>query len=286
MAPLTLEGFIGASDTVTENFLVSVYPAIAAAIEPALTLAAVLYWALFGYKVYAGFAALEWRELAAKAVLTSAVFTSLNWGGFGSQIYHLFVEFTDSGAGTMMAGESATTMLNALLINAEHISATLRATNFYQINAIIEGSFILVLNCLLFTVAVFYMTISKLGLAVTMVLLPLFVGFSLFPETRHWFVNWLNRMLNFSLIYILVVAIVKFAFVAFGQYIDDVGQASGYPDATLITSGVVANLCVVECVLIVFMLQVSEWAKALSGSVAAQGGAAATRLMKEIRSWQ
>jgi len=284
MAPLTLEGFIGAADTVTENFLVSVYPALAGAIEHAVGYAAIIYWALFGYKVYAGLAALEWRELAAKTVMTCSVFASLSWGGFGSQIYHLFVEFMDSAAGTMMAGESASSMLNALLINADRISATLRAANFYQINGIIEGSFILLLNCLLFTVAVFYMTISKLGLAVTMVLLPLFIGFSLFPQTRHWFMNWLNRMMHFSLIYILVVAIVKFAFVAFGQYIDEVGRASGYQEARLITTGVITNLCVVELVLIGFMLQVNEWARALSGSIAAQGGAMAMRWMNALRS--
>jgi len=283
MSPLTLEGFIGASDAVTENFLTQVYPGIATAIAPALYYAAILYWALLGYKTYAGHAAFEWRELLAKTVMTCAVFSSLNWGGFASQIYHMFVSFMESAAGTMLAGEPATNMLSALFNNADQISQTLRNSDFYQINAILEGALILVVNGLLFTIALLYMTISKFGLAVTMVLLPLFIGFAMFKETRQWFMNWISKMFNFALIYILVVAIVKLAFVAFAQYIDEVGRAASYLEAREITADMVTNLFIVEIVLIIFMLQIKGWAAYLSGGATVQGGSLLLMALKTVR---
>lgn len=284
MSALTLDGFVGAADSVTENFLAHVYPAIASAISPALYYAGILYWALFGYKIYAGYSALEWRDLLAKIFMTCAVFGSLSWGGFASQIYHVFVSFMESAAATMFAEEPATKTLNALFIHADQISKTLLKSSFYQINAIIEGSIILILNCLLFTITLFYMTISKLGLAITMVLLPLFIGFSLFKETRQWFMNWVSKMFHFALMYILVIAIVQFSFSAFDHYILEVGNAANYLEAQQISSEMVTNLYIVEFVLIIFMLQIKEWAAFLSGVVIAEGGSAITKTIKTIRS--
>lgn len=271
MSALTLKGLIAASDGVTTSFLSQTYPAIASAISPAIYFAAVLYWTLLGYKVYAGHAPLEWREVLAKTVMTFAVFGTLSWSGFALVIYNVFVSFMESAAGTIMAGQSTANMLDALYVNADKVSETLRAVDWYQISAILEGMLILVLNCLLFIIALVYMTIAKFGLAITMVLLPLFIGFSMFKETRQWFMNWVSKMLNFTLIYILVIAIVRFGFLAFGDFIDEVGKAAGYVDAKLITGQQVAYLYILEGVLIIFMLQVKGWAAGLSSAASVQG---------------
>lgn len=271
MATFTLAGLIGASDGVTNSFLTNVYPALASAISPAVTYAAILYWALLGYKIYAGHAPLEWRDVLAKTIMTCAVFGTLSWGGFASVIYNAFVSFMDSAAGTIMAGQSTAHMLDALYTNADKVSQTLRGSDFYQISAIIEGMLILIINSVLFGIALVYMTIAKFGLAITMVLLPLFTGFLMFNETRQWFMNWVSKMLNFALIYILVIAIVKFGFEAFGDFINEVGKASNVIDAVLISGESVAYLYIIEVVLIIFMLQVKSWAAALAGGASVQG---------------
>ena len=283
MEPVTLEGFLGASDALTRHLLEEIFPAMASAVEPALEYATMIYWALSGYKIYAGYAALDWSDLLAKIVMTVAVFAALNWSGLASQIYGVFVSFMDTGAATIMAGEPATDMLAALFRNAEHISQTLRSSSLYSINAIVEGLLVMLINCLMFTVALFFMTVAKLGLALTMLLLPLFVGFAMFGPTRTWFVNWICQMMHFALMYILVVAIIKLGFLVFEQTITQAEHAAGFLEVQDITSPIVTNLCIVEMALIMFMLQVREWAGFLSSGATAQGEALVMKMSHQLR---
>ena len=271
--PTTVAGYIGASDHVAEQFLTQIYPILAAAASPALYYAAIWYWALLGYQIYAGLAPLQPRDVLAKVVVTCAVFGSLSWVGFATQIYHFFVSFMEGTAQMIMVGDSATSLLDGLLINGDQVSQTLMNNSLVQINAIIEGTLILVLNSLLFTISLVVLTLSKFGLAVTMALLPVFVGFLFFSETRHWFRNWLSKMLTFSLIYILVIAIIKLAFSAFGSYIDEIKLAAAQFETSRITRDMVTNLIIVELVLIGFILQVKGWASSLALGAATQGSA-------------
>jgi type IV secretion system protein VirB6 len=82
--------------------------------------------------------------------------------------------------------------------------------------------------------------------------------------------NWVSQMLMFCFMYILVIAIVRFGFLAFGDAIDTAGQMA---DAnSLPGSAQTAQLVLVEGVMILFMLCVRGWASALSGGAAASSG--------------
>jgi type IV secretion system protein VirB6 len=270
MTDMSLQGLVGAADGVTQSFLAQTYPAISAAISTPIYFAAVLYWALFGYKVYAGYAPMQWKDVLAKAVMTVAVFGTLNWGGFAQTIYSAFVSFMEGAAATVMAGKPTAQMLDALWNNVEAVSERLRSVDFYQFAMICDGILLFVLNCVLFVLALVYMTIAKFGLAITMVLCPLFIGFLMFPETRQWFINWVSKMLTFCLMYILVIAIVRFGFLAFGDAIDTAGKVA--QSDGLATSEQTAQLVIVEGVLILFMLGVRSWASALAGGASSSTG--------------
>ncbi len=270
MAAMTLQGLIGAADGVTQSFLSQTYPAIAGAISTPIYLAAVLYWALFGYKVYAGYTPVQWKDLLAKCVMTVAVFSTLNWGGLAQVIYNAFVSFMEGAAATIMAGKPTAQMLDTLWSNVEAVSERLRNVSFYQFAMICDGILLFIVNCILFVLALVYMTIAKFGLAITMVLCPLFIGFLMFPETRQWFMNWVSKMLTFCFMYILVIAIVRFGFMAFGDAIDTAGQAA--QSDGLATSEQTAQLVIVEGVLILFMLGVRGWASALAGGASSSTG--------------
>lgn len=252
MAAITLQGLVGAADGVTDSFLSQTYPAIAGAIAEPIYWAAVLYWALLGYKVYAGYAPLQWKDILAKCVMTVAVFGTLHWGGLAQWIYNAFVSFMEGAAATVMAGKPTAQMLDALWSNAEVVSARLRASNFNQIGLILDGLALFLVNCILFVIALAYMTIAKFGLAIMMVLCPLFIGFLMFPETRQWFMNWVSQMLTFCFMYILVIAIVRFGFLAFGDAIEVAGKLA--QTKGLATSEQTAQLIIIEGVMILFML--------------------------------
>jgi type IV secretion system protein VirB6 len=270
MADLTLQGLVGAADGVTQSFLLQTYPAVAQSVSQPIYYAAIIYWALFGYKIYAGQAPMLWKDLLAKTVMTIAVFGTLNWSGFAHQIYDAFVSFMESTASTIMAGKPTAQMLDALSSNVGAVSEKLRNSDFTQIAMILDGFLLFILNCLLFIVALVYMTIAKFGLAITMVLAPIFFGFLMFPESRQWFMNWLSKMLTFCLIYVLVIAIVRFGFLAYGDTIETAGR--GAQTHALVTSAQTTQLIIVEGVLILFMLGVRSWASALAGGAALSTG--------------
>jgi type IV secretion system protein VirB6 len=277
VADITIQGFIGASDAISQSFLATTYPALANAVATPVYLVAILYWALFGYQVYAGHSPLQWKDFLAKAALTSLVFATLSWGGLAQTIYQVFFTFADSAASTIMAGKPTGQMIDALWSNADAVSRTLRNVSITQITFILEGFLLLVVNSILFVIAIAYMTIAKFGLAVTMVLLPLFVGFSFFGETRQWARNWINMMLTFCFMYILVVAVVRFGFVAFGAAIEGAEKSASLPlpfapGVPSLNSGQSSQLVILEGVLILFMLGIRGWASALAGGTASSTG--------------
>ncbi|MDR5797986.1 type IV secretion system protein [Caballeronia sp. LZ008] len=271
MATMTIEGMIGAADGVTQSFLTQTYPALAGAISTPIYLVAVLYWAVYGYKIYGGYEPMRWSALLSKAFMTAAVFSALNWGSLGQSIYGFFTSFMEGVASTIMSGQSTASMLDALYNNVGQVSALMQNVSWYQFGMILQGFGLFLINCVLFVLALVYMTIAKFGLAITMVLLPVFAAFFFFEQTRQWAINWLSKMLNFCFIYILVIAIVRFGFLAFGDAIDEAGKASSVTDAAFINVQQVAYLYIVEGVLIIFMLQVKGWAAALAGGASVQG---------------
>lgn len=272
MAKLTLEGTLSASDAVTEQFLSQIYPSLANEINPLIYVLAILYWALYGYKIYAGHEALSWNDVLAKVLMTTFVFAALEWNGIASDIYYAFASFMEGTAATIMAGESSTSMLGALYNNVGRIASSLQSVNPYQLGVLLLGLGMFLLNCLLLAVAICYLTVAKLGLALTMLLLPIFLGFLLFPVSRQWFMNWLSSMLNFTFIYILVITIVRIGFVIFGDAVEEAAQAASGADAAMMTVPQVAQLYIFEAVLIYFMLQVRSWAAGLTGGTLHAGG--------------
>jgi type IV secretion system protein VirB6 len=271
MATVTVAGMISAADGITQSFLTQTYPAFASAVSTPIYWVAVLYWAVFGYRIYAGHEPMKWTALLAKAFMTTAVFSALSWGGLGHAIYGFFASLMEGAASTIMSGQSTASMLDALYNNVGQVSALMQKVSWYQFGTILLGYGLFNLNCALFILALAYMTIAKFGLAIAMVLLPIFVGFFFFEQTRQWAMNWLSKMLNFCFIYILVIAIVRFGFLAFGDAIDEAGKAGGVTDASFISVQQVAYLYIVEGVLIIFMLQVKGWAAALAGGASVQG---------------
>lgn len=103
MASITLQGMLGGADNVTATFLSQTYPALARAVELPLYYAAIIYWVLLGYKVYAGHAPFSWKDFLAKTVMTVGVLGTLRWNGLAKQIYDIFVTSMES-AGSIPIG--------------------------------------------------------------------------------------------------------------------------------------------------------------------------------------
>lgn len=280
---LLVGSLLSASDNVTDHFLSNTYPALASTLSTPVMLAATLYWVVYGYQVYAGKAGFAMQDILVKAVTTALVLATLSWGGLASQIYHAFVGFMENGAATLISGEPTAKLIDGLYSDIGAVSSKLMGAPWQVFGVIIEGAILFFVNCLLLLLAIVYMTIAKFGLAITMVLLPIFVAFLMWPATRQWFMNWLSKMLNFALIYILVMAIVRVGFDAFSGAIDAAKQARTITEVDQLSSELVAQLLVVEGVLCLFMLQVKSWAAALSGGAAVQGMSMAVMAWRTLK---
>ncbi|MQU41761.1 type IV secretion system protein [Pseudomonas helleri] len=271
MAQLTLEGLIGATDEVTTSFVAQVFPDLAELVSPAVYLIAVAYWAVLGFTLYNGQAIKYW-DLAQRMFLTAMVFLTLNWSTGGLVFYQAWGGFTESIAAKIMSGGvNSTSMLDALYVNVGKVASVLMNVSWRQFAMIMMGYGLFVINCILFVVAILNMLIAKFGAAISMSILPILVAFFFFPQTRGWGMNWLSKMLNFSLIYILSIAIIRFGYSVFGDAINEVAQTATISDAALMTAQQYGTLLIVEGVLIICMLQVRGWAAALSSGATVGG---------------
>ena len=271
MAQLTLEGLIGATDEVTTSFVAQVFPDLAELVSPAVYLIAVAYWAVLGFTIYNGQAIKYW-DLAQRMLLTAMVFLTLNWSTGGLVFYQAWGGFTESIAAKIMSGGvNSTSMLDALYVNVGKVASVLMNVSWRQFAMIMMGYGLFVINCILFVVAILNMLIAKFGAAISMSILPILVAFFFFPQTRGWGMNWLSKMLNFSLIYILSIAIIRFGYSVFGDAINEVAQTATISDAALMTAQQYGTLLIVEGVLIICMLQVRGWAAALSSGATVGG---------------
>lgn len=271
MAQLTLEGLIGATDEVTTSFVTQVFPDLAELVSPAVYLIAVAYWAVLGFTIYNGQAIKYW-DLAQRMFLTAMVFLTLNWSTGGLVFYQAWGGFTESIAAKIMSGGvNSTSMLDALYVNVGKVASVLMNVSWRQFAMIMMGYGLFVINCILFVVAILNMLIAKFGAAISMSILPILVAFFFFPQTRGWGMNWLSKMLNFSLIYILSIAIIRFGYSVFGDAINEVAQTATISDAALMTAQQYGTLLIVEGVLIICMLQVRGWAAALSSGATVGG---------------
>ena len=271
MAQLTLEGLIGATDELTTSFVAQVFPDLAELVSPAVYLIAVAYWAVLGFTIYNGQAIKYW-DLAQRMFLTAMVFLTLNWSTGGLVFYQAWGGFTESIAAKIMSGGvNSTSMLDALYVNVGKVASVLMNVSWRQFAMIMMGYGLFVINCILFVVAILNMLIAKFGAAISMSILPILVAFFFFPHTRGWGMNWLSKMLNFSLIYILSIAIIRFGYSVFGDAINEVAQTATISDAALMTAQQYGTLLIVEGVLIICMLQVRGWAAALSSGATVGG---------------
>ena len=271
MAQLTLEGLIGATDELTTSFVAQVFPDLAELVSPAVYLIAVAYWAVLGFTIYNGQAIKYW-DLAQRMFLTAMVFLTLNWSTGGLVFYQAWGGFTESIAAKIMSGGvNSTSMLDALYVNVGKVASVLMNVSSRQFAMIMMGYGLFVINCILFVVAILNMLIAKFGAAISMSILPILVAFFFFPQTRGWGMNWLSKMLNFSLIYILSIAIIRFGYSVFGDAINEVAQTATISDAALMTAQQYGTLLIVEGVLIICMLQVRGWAAALSSGATVGG---------------
>ena len=101
------------------------------------------------------------------------------------------------------------TQSNNILTMMESIFAYASELDVLQVSdklmLYIGGSVAVILAYLFFIITFAYYLITKLSLAMVILIGPLFIGSMLFPSTRQWGMNWIGQILNYSVTVVFFV---------------------------------------------------------------------------------
>ena len=101
------------------------------------------------------------------------------------------------------------TQSNNILTMMENIFAYASELDVLQVSdklmLYIGGSVAVILAYLFFIITFAYYLITKLSLAMVILVGPLFIGSMLFPSTRQWGMNWIGQILNYSVTVVFFV---------------------------------------------------------------------------------
>jgi type IV secretion system protein VirB6 len=264
---LNFYGILNAADTVIDTLLMSTYPKIAQSISPLVFVVVVLYWALFGMRIYTGHVGINWMALLNRVLLSVAAFSLLVWGTLAHHIYAFFVDFADGISAAMTNGKSASSLLETLWMSVASASAVLMGDQLLNTGIVLMGFGLFLLNAIFYAIIIACLAMAKFGLAATMLLLPVFFCFALFKLTRQWAMNWLGMMLYCSLLYFFLVAIVHVGFLMFEEPIKKIigeMQHAGLGDLDIAKT---TYVYLIEAIFILFVLQARVWAAKLSNNL-------------------
>ena len=127
---------------------------------------------------------------------------------------------------------------------------------------------ILIASILFVTMSAGYILLTKVFTAILVVVGPIFIGLALFPATRSYFQNWLNQVVNYGLM-LLILNIVDAIFVQytinqFGTGMFDVARSMNFAVATI--------------AFFIIMLKIPDLSGALTNAMSASGVTHASRI--------
>lgn len=256
---------IQAPDTVVNHFLQRVYPSIVHDIMPVVTLAAILYWVIWGYQIYAGNTAFVALSLLKKAGVTTMSFSLLQWQSAAWLIYQSAqnaMEYIVSLA--VSHGQTSMSVLETLWRDVGQIAAFLMEDT--TVGMVLQGYGLMLLNCTFVIFVVVCLIFAKVGLALCLVLLPFFVIFFFFSFTQHWVHTWINSLLRCGLLFLFVHLLLHIASLSLGaalRQIHDANQALLITDINVTTT---AYVYVIEGLFLGLLILANTWSASMSQS--------------------
>lgn len=256
---------IHAPDMIINGFLQRVYPSMTAEIAPVISMVAILYWVVWGYRLYAGNTPFDAQSLLIKAGVTTMVFSLLKWQDVAYLIYQSCREMVERTISLALShGQNSSSILDHVWKDIGQIAAFLMQNQ--SIGIVLQGYGLMLLNCAFVVMVVVYLVFAKMGLAVTIVLLPLFVIFFFFTTTRYWAFNWITSLLQCCLLFIFVHLLLHLSCLSYRVALDHIHDANH----ALLTQGIdvttTAYVYIIEGLFFCLMMQTKAWSFSLAQS--------------------
>ncbi|MGZ2749910.1 type IV secretion system protein [Burkholderia stagnalis] len=195
-------------------------------------------------------------------------------GGGGLKIYQMFTELRDVTSAVLTGNKTLIQYVDDVSKQILAISDYLMSASVWNIGVVLLGYTIAIIFACLTVVIMGLHAAAVMGLVITFTVGPLFLPTLFWQATRSYGMSWFAAMLKFTLIGILLVLCVVFAF---GLALHFMNDASGVLQTEVAQVKVADALAII--VLEIFMLlfcifNVKPLASALSSSGAAAAGIA------------
>lgn len=204
-------------DQVIGHFVQTGYQNFVANNQGTLTLMMTFYIMWLGYRFTMRTLEMDINTIAKHLVLLLIVYGLLtHWHIFWLFFYNIFTNepsliiktMIDANGNINLQGNSTANALNSVFsqgINAAQ--SILQQANFQNLMMFIYAGLVFTVSCMSCLFALTLLIYAKMALAIMLFLAPLFISFLLWQNTRRLFENWLQALINFSLIPIVTCGI-------------------------------------------------------------------------------
>lgn len=281
--------FTRIDDTVINN-LANGTANLASILSPAFQAVFLVYVMFIGWSYWQNASSIESTaiDLVKRIVVWGLILGfSMNIGNYNSFILPIVLNFGDGlsqaflGSATSNAtglDALATQIVDLVVANsdaaweadgiAEKIAAVLSTT--------FDNAMILITSSIFFVIAAAYIVLVKVFLAILAVLGPVFLALLLFPATRQYGINWINQVLNYSLLTLLINIAGGFFIGFVNSVLSDMTASGATTGAAVVLDGVIGVTGVLQIVLATLMFVIILWklpelASSLAGGMAANG---------------
>lgn len=257
---------IQAPDIGLSQFLHHGYRLLSAELTPIVDLMAILYWATWGYQLYAGRVTFVSQTLLIKVAVTIFLFTLMQWDDIALVMYEYILSSIEYVVGLLVdQTQNNSVILEHLWQDIGQISAFLMDDK--PMSMMMQGYGLMLLNCGFVIGVVGFLVFSKIGIAITLLLCPFFIIFFFFPQTRHWFMNWVNHLFQFVLLFLFVHLLLHVSYFAFSFAINEIREAKEGLLFGTVSVTTTAYIYVVEGLLLYLLVQTKAWSSSIAQSI-------------------
>lgn len=190
-------------DQATQLYAFNGYTALSQAVAPTLTLAITVYIACVGWSSLQGWTQLSVGQ-AVKHVIKIAIALTMatEWSFFSTYIYKVFTNGPNEVSAILMqAANSSSDSVNSALQDAFNQGMSMGSAmyNLKGISPKLAALVVWAFNFLVCGIALLELCIAKCGVAITLVLAPVFAACLLWEGTKSIFDSWLRHALGFGL---------------------------------------------------------------------------------------
>lgn len=259
--------FLANIDAVVSSFIFDGYARMADAIAPALRIAIALFIMIYGVLLLVGKLEISFREIAAKLGVILLVYILATNADFYAQYLVRTVVDGPAAIGVVVVGGSENSQGSAMdRFYATGMSAGSKLWNrgsFYTLSPLFAAVTVFFMTVGIAAYAAFLLALSKIALAVLLILTPLFALALFFPPLKRMFDGWLGQVLQYALVPVLVYSVLALVLGIASEQLESIEA-----NAELSTLPNVLSLSISGIVAILLLSQVTSIAAGIAGGVA------------------